>query len=208
MRPAVSVGQEHRLLELVPWPVMMSARLVKPLFRSATVGTLTPDCVLPARAAVPRSHRKKKILFLMIGPPGSHSELILAQFASFDALVIFKPIGGIELVVAEKFPGRAVETVGAGLDGSVHDSAGGTTELGAEVRSLYLELRDRVHRRQNDKVGSVQEVDGVGIVVDAIQQVVVLRRAQTIGGKGAGWPHCRECPPGACSRRRPIAPER
>ena len=36
---------------------------------------------------------------------------------------------------------------------------------------------DRVERRQNHEVGSVQEVDGVGVVVDAVEQVVVLRRA-------------------------------
>ena len=112
--------------------------------------------------------------------------MILAQFALFDSRIVLKPIRGIEYVVAEKFPGRAMDTVGAGLDGGVENSARGTAQLGAEVRGLHLEFLDRVHRRKNDKVCSVEEVDSVGVVVDAIQQVVVLRGTQTIGGESSG----------------------
>ena len=49
-----------------------------------------------------------------------------------------------------------------------------------------LNSGNRIQRGKNDKVCSVQEVDGVGIVVNAIEQVVVLRGLEAIGGKGAG----------------------
>ena len=67
--------------------------------------------------------------------------------------------------------------VGAGLDRSVENGARGTAQLGTKVRSLDFKFRDRVGRRKNHKVRSVQEVHVVGIVVDAIQQIVVLRGA-------------------------------
>src|ERR1035437_1442697 len=99
--------------------------------------------------------------------------------------VVFKPIRGIEFIVAEKLPCRAMEAIGAGFDRSVENGARGTTQLGAEVSGLDLEFLDGIQRRQNDKVGSVEEVHGVGVVVDAVQQVVVLGGAQAVGGEGA-----------------------
>ena len=98
---------------------------------------------------------------------------------------VFKEVGGVELVVAEKFPDVAVETVGAGLDGGVENGGAGAAELGAEVRGLHFEFLNGVDRRKNDEVRAVEEVHGVGVVVDAIEQVIVLRRAKTIGGEGA-----------------------
>ncbi len=79
-----------------------------------------------------------------------------------------------------------MDAVRSGLDRSVENGACGTAQFGAEVRGLNLELRDCVDRRKNDEVCSVQEVNGVGVIVNAIQQIVVLRRAQTVGGKGSG----------------------
>ena len=98
---------------------------------------------------------------------------------------LFKPIGRIEFIVAEELPDVAMQAVGAGLDGGVEHRTGGTAQLGAELAGLHLELLDGVHRRQDDVVGAVEEVDGVGVVVNAVQQVVVLRGAQAVGGKRA-----------------------
>ena len=124
-------------------------------------------------------------LVLDDGAAAGHAELIHAQLALLDSAVVFKPVRGIEFIVAEKLPGRAMEAVGAGLDGGVQNRARGTAQFGAEVRCLDLEFLDRVQRRKNDKVGAVEEVDGVGVVVDAVQQVVVLRGAQAVGGECA-----------------------
>ena len=78
-----------------------------------------------------------------------------------------------------------MQAVGAGFDGGVEDGACGAAQLGAELAGLHLDLRDGVHRRQDDVVGAVEEVDGVGVVVDTVQQVVILRGAQAIGGECA-----------------------
>ena len=51
--------------------------------------------------------------------------------------------------------------------------------------SLDLEFLNRVDRRQHDKVRAVEEVDGVGVVVDAVEHVVVLRGAIAVGGERA-----------------------
>jgi hypothetical protein len=74
-----------------------------------------------------------------------------------------------------------VNAIGSRLDGGIQNGARSTTLLGAEVCRLYLELLDRVQRGQNHEVCAVQKVDRVGIIVDAIQQVVVLRWAQAVG---------------------------
>src|SRR3984957_20930817 len=124
-------------------------------------------------------------LVLYDGAADGSSELVPAQLTLFDSVVIFKPVRCIEHIVAKEFPGCAVDTVRAGLDRSVENGTCGTSQLGTEVRSLDFEFRDRVRRRKNDKICSVEEVDVVGIVVDAVQQVVVLRRAQAIGGEGS-----------------------
>jgi len=38
---------------------------------------------------------------------------------------------------------------------------------------------------KNDVVRAVKEVDGVGVIVDAVEEVIVHRGAVTIGGKSA-----------------------
>ena len=78
-----------------------------------------------------------------------------------------------------------MNAVGAGLDGRVENGACGTAQFSAEIRGLHLELLNRVHRRQDDVVGSVQEVDVVRVVVDAVQQVVVLRGTKPVGRESA-----------------------
>ena len=78
-----------------------------------------------------------------------------------------------------------MNAVGAGLDGGIQNGARGTTELGAEIRSLDFEFLDRIQWGKNDVICPVQKVDSVRVVINAVEQVVVLRRRQTIGGKGA-----------------------
>ncbi len=79
-----------------------------------------------------------------------------------------------------------MDAVGTGLDGGIQNRARGTAELGAEVRRLHLELLDRVQGGKDDEVRPVQEVDSVGVIVDAVQQVVVLRGTQAVRREGAG----------------------
>src|SRR5580693_8529387 len=100
-------------------------------------------------------------------------------------MLVFKKIGGIELIVAEEFPDVAMELVGAGFDGGIEDGGAGAAKLRAEVGGLYFKFFDRVDRRKHDIVGAVEEIYGVRVVVDAIEEVVVLRRAKSIGGESA-----------------------
>ena len=100
-------------------------------------------------------------------------------------MLVFKEVGGIEMVVAEEFPYVAMKFVGAGLDGGVENGGAGAAKLGAEVRGLDLEFFNSVDRRKNDEVRAVEEVNGVRVVINAVQQVIVLRSAKPIGREGA-----------------------
>jgi len=51
--------------------------------------------------------------------------LILAKLALFDSAGILEEVRGVELVVAEKFPGSAVEIVGTRFDGGVKNGGAG-----------------------------------------------------------------------------------
>ena len=118
-------------------------------------------------------------------PTPRYSELVQAKFA-FSSCVAhtLKIVGSVKLIVAEKFPGGTVKLVGSGLDRRVENSGSGATILGTKVGRLNLELLDSIHRRKNDKIRTVEEIDGIGIVIDAVEHVVVLRRPIAIGGKG------------------------
>src|SRR4030095_14529313 len=116
--------------------------------------------------------------------------LVLAKLALMSNVLsidkaAFEVIGGVQFVVSEKFPERTVEAVRPRLNRGVKNSRARTTELRAEVRRLDFEFLDGIHRRQNDEIRTVQEVNGVGIVVDSVEHVVVLRRAVAISCKCA-----------------------
>ena len=111
------------------------------------------------------------------------AELILAQLAPFNSGVVLKPVRSIQLVVPEELPQCAVDAVRTRFDGCIQDGAASASKIRTEVGSLHLELCNRVNRRQHDEVGTVQEVDRVGVVVNTIQQVVVLRRTQAVRGE-------------------------
>ena len=98
---------------------------------------------------------------------------------------VLEIVRGVEYIVAEELPNGPVNLIGTGLDARVENRRAGPAELGAEVRGLDLEFRNRVDRGKNHEVRSVQEVHGIGIVVDTVQHVIVLRRAIAIRRKGA-----------------------
>ena len=112
-------------------------------------------------------------------------ELILAKLSFAQSARIFKEIRSIKLVVSEEFPERSMEVVGPGPDGGVQNSASGTAEFSAEAIGLDLELRNGVNRWTHNKVCSIEEVDQLDVVVDTVEQIVVLRRTQTVRGEAA-----------------------
>src|SRR6202008_3268172 len=86
----------------------------------------------------------------------------------------------IEFVVAQELPGRAVELVGSGLDCGINDRSAGSPEFRAEVAGLHLEFLNCVGRRKIDVRRAVQEIDGVVVIVNPVQQVAVVPRCQAV----------------------------
>src|SRR6266480_3386981 len=119
------------------------------------------------------------------GTAGRHSELILAIFTLFDVVCIFKKVRGVQLIVSEKLPYGAMQFVGALFDRGIENGSSGPAKLRAETGGLNLEFLDGIDGRKNDKVRTIQEVHSVRIVVNTIEQVIVLCRPKSIGGKSS-----------------------
>src|SRR5258708_34355298 len=99
------------------------------------------------------------------GSPCRKSELILTKSALGYPTSIFKKISGVELVIAEKLPRRPMEFVSSGFDRCVQNRSSRTAEFCTEVGSLHLEFLNRIDWRKNNKVGTVEKINCVGIVV-------------------------------------------
>src|SRR5438552_17804976 len=119
------------------------------------------------------------------GTAGRHSELILAIFTLFDAVRVFKKIRRIQLIVSEKLPYGAMQFVGPLFDCGIENGSSGPTKLRAEACRLDLEFLNRVDRGKNNKVRTIQEIHGIRIVINTIEQVIVLRWPKSIGGKSS-----------------------
>ena len=78
-----------------------------------------------------------------------------------------------------------MKLVGAGLDGRVEHGSSRPAVFRAEARCLDLELLNGIDGRQNNKIRSIEEVDGIGIIVDAIEHVIVLRGPIAVRGESA-----------------------
>src|ERR1700733_9481566 len=76
-----------------------------------------------------------------------------------------------------------MEAVGAGFNRGVHDCAAGASKFSTKVVGLNIEFLNGVDRRLDHVSLTTQKIDIVAVVVDAIEKVVVLRRAGTVGGK-------------------------
>ena len=74
----------------------------------------------------------------------------------------------------------AAEGVGAARIGDVDRGARRTAVLRAHVVGHDLELADRIRRRLHHLVREALVAGAVGVVVDAVDQVVVERRAQAV----------------------------
>jgi hypothetical protein len=117
----------------------------------------------------------------------SDAKLIAMKLGFRQTGLIEEVIVRIECIVAQKFPGIAVELVGTRLHCGVQHGAGSSTEFRVVVVRLNLEFGESIHRRLNDVVFAILSGDDGGIIVDPIQQIVVLGRADNLGGKSAGW---------------------
>ena len=79
-----------------------------------------------------------------------------------------------------------MQFVGAGLQVDVDHAARRAPVFGVVAVGDHVHLTDGFHRRADRVSSLVQEVDGVDVVIDAIQQEVVLTvGANAVGGKSA-----------------------
>ena len=118
------------------------------------------------------------------GPAERAAKLMLAEVGRFAAGALVEKVVGVERVVAEELVGVALEGVRPGFDLDVHDAAERSAELRRIGAGLQLELVQRIDGGEDD--------DGLQprfVVVDAVQDVVVVARALTVGREG-----CRGTP--------------
>src|SRR5215472_5208731 len=99
---------------------------------------------------------------------------------------MLEEVSGIESVIAEELPNVPMKLIGTRLQSRVQHGGAGAPILGTEVCGLNPEFLNRVNRRQDHEVRSIQKVNRVGIVVNSIEHVVVLSRTEAVGGKSSG----------------------
>src|SRR5439155_25132693 len=92
------------------------------------------------------------------GAANRGAELVLAEPTLCQAAGVLEEVGGVELIVSDELPGRAVHPVRARLDGGVQHGATGASQLGTEVAGLNLELLDGVDGWADDVVGAATTV--------------------------------------------------
>ena len=78
-----------------------------------------------------------------------------------------------------------MEFIGSRLDRCVQNRRTGSSVFRAKAARLYLELRDCVDGRQYNEIGTVEEIDRIGIVVNSVQQVIILCGSITVCGERA-----------------------
>jgi hypothetical protein len=78
------------------------------------------------------------------GSADGSAELVLLEVGARLAVELREGIVGVEDVVADEFPGAAVEVVGAGFADEVDVGAGAASISGVEVGGLNAELFDGV----------------------------------------------------------------
>ena len=110
------------------------------------------------------------------------AELILLERLTLRAAGIGEEVVGVELFVAQKLPGAAVQSVGTRFRSGADNPAGGPAILGAETAGLHLEFLDGVN---GGRVGDSGAPDGTagdaGVVIHAIEQHVIHAEATAAG---------------------------
>ena len=145
--------------------------------RMRGVGTVVVTLGAAKTMRLASASPKKKSLSLMMGKP----RVAPNWFWRYLGTLVVEVLAHVEGVVADVLPGAAVDSIGAGFDAGVDDRAGGVAELRAVGSGLDLELSESVRWRPDDVAGAVEEVDDVGVVVDAVEDEVVLLGALAVG---------------------------
>ena len=73
-----------------------------------------------------------------------------------------------------------MEFIGSRLDRCVQNRRAGSSVFCTKAARLYLEFRDSVDGRQHNEIGTVEEIDRIGVVVNSVQQVIILCGSITV----------------------------
>ena len=95
------------------------------------------------------------------------AELIAMERRACGGGAVVEEVVGIQLVVAQKLPRRAVEFVGAGFDRRIDLAAGLASELGRIVRALHAEFVQGVD----------DGLDGIGAVLHFLRHEAVDQKS-------------------------------
>ena len=96
---------------------------------------------------------------------------------------MLEKVSGIKLVVAEELPDTPVELVSTLLQSCVEHRSTRTAVFCAKVCRLDSKFLNCIHRRKHDVVRAIEEVNGVGVVVNSVEHVIVLGGTETVGGE-------------------------
>ena len=90
------------------------------------------------------------------------SKIVVAQRGTSEAFKIVKKVVGGEEIVAEKFIGAAMESIGSRASYYVDLSASATSEFGVVIAAQDLEFRDGINagKSQQRLVGAAVDVVG------------------------------------------------
>src|SRR5215467_8179086 len=108
------------------------------------------------------------------------------MFCLLDPSRIFKKVGSIKRVISKKLPEGAVQSIGTRFDGGIQNSGSGAAKFGTEICGLNAQFLNGVDWRKNHIVRPVQKIHAIGIVVDAVEKVIVLGGPQAIGRERSG----------------------
>src|SRR5262249_54778569 len=94
-----------------------------------------------------------------------------------DAADGWCPAVRVEIIVPEELPARAMELVGPSFDAYIDHGSSAPAVLRRIAVAQHAELLYGIHRRPDHIHTFATEAGGIGVVVSAVEQVVILQRA-------------------------------
>jgi hypothetical protein len=93
------------------------------------------------------------------------AKLVLCISRLGEALVVRKPVAGIQYLVADKFVSLAMPRVAAALGTQIKNSARQAAPFWSEIVGLHLELANRVLGRNQDRQIDVTNIQRLSVEV-------------------------------------------
>ena len=136
----------------------------------ASVGIVLLTVEDSLRFSVSQAKKKERLVFDH-RPTNREAEVVALERGHLGGI---EEVPGIQLLITEKVVCRAMKQVGTRLHGEIHNATGGSPELRRVRVGLYFEFLNRVDRRLDHLRLIRIERCVVGIVIEAIEQVIVV----------------------------------